>query len=92
MTNVVIGAGSGMGAEVARALAPRGPLILADVDLDAVGNVAQELGGDVTSMACDVTDQEQVDAVSRPGSRTSRRSSSPPAFRDRWPMVVGSSR
>ena len=63
MTNVVIGAGSGMGAEVARALAPRGPLILADVDLDAVGNVAQELGGDVTSMACDVTDQEQVDAV-----------------------------
>lgn len=63
MTNVVIGAGSGMGTEVARVLAPRGPLILADVDLDAVGTVAQELGGDVTSMACDVTDQEQIDAV-----------------------------
>ena len=35
MTNVVIGAGSGMGIEVARKLAPRGRLIAADVNLEA---------------------------------------------------------
>lgn len=63
MTNVVIGAGSGMGAAVARELAPRGALLLADVNLDAVQAVADEIGGDVAAMACDVTDQEQVDAV-----------------------------
>jgi NAD(P)-dependent dehydrogenase (short-subunit alcohol dehydrogenase family) len=63
MTNVVIGAGSGMGTAVARALAPRGPLLLADVDVAAVDAVARDLGGDVASMACDVTDQDQVDAV-----------------------------
>jgi NAD(P)-dependent dehydrogenase (short-subunit alcohol dehydrogenase family) len=63
MTNVVIGAGSGMGTAVARALAPRGPLLLADVDLDAVDAVAQELGGDATPMACDVTAPDQIDDV-----------------------------
>ena len=63
MTNVVIGAGSGMGIEVARALAPRGPLLLADVNLDAVQALADELGPEVTAMACDVTDQGQIDAL-----------------------------
>lgn len=63
MTNVVIGAGSGMGVAVTRALAPRGPLLVADRDFDAVAAVAAELGGDVTPLACDITDQEQVDAL-----------------------------
>lgn len=63
MTNVVVGAGSGMGTAVARALAPRGPLLLADVDPGSVEAVAADLGGDVRAMPCDVTDQGQVDAL-----------------------------
>ena len=63
MTNVVIGAGSGMGIEVARLLAPRGHLIAADRNLDAVEAVAAELGGDVEPVECDVTNQSQVDAL-----------------------------
>jgi NAD(P)-dependent dehydrogenase (short-subunit alcohol dehydrogenase family) len=63
MTNVVIGAGSGMGAAVARALAPRGHLIVADRDLEAVKAVAAELGGEVTPTACDVTEPSQVDSL-----------------------------
>jgi NAD(P)-dependent dehydrogenase (short-subunit alcohol dehydrogenase family) len=63
MTNVVIGAGSGMGAAVARVLAPRGRLIVADRDLAGVEAIAADLGGDVTAMGCDITDQDQVDAM-----------------------------
>lgn len=63
MTNVVIGAGSGMGVAVARALAPRGRLIVADRDLDAVTAVADELGGDLAPLECDITDREQIDAL-----------------------------
>jgi NAD(P)-dependent dehydrogenase (short-subunit alcohol dehydrogenase family) len=63
MTNVVIGAGSGMGTAVARALAPRGRLIVADRNLEAVEAVAAELGPDVTAFECDVTDQGQIDAL-----------------------------
>jgi NAD(P)-dependent dehydrogenase (short-subunit alcohol dehydrogenase family) len=62
-TNVVIGAGSGMGAAAAALLAPRGRLLLADRDLDAAARVATELGGDVEAVACDVTDQAAVDAL-----------------------------
>jgi NAD(P)-dependent dehydrogenase (short-subunit alcohol dehydrogenase family) len=63
MANVVIGAGSGMGTAVARALAPRGRLIVADRNLEAVEAVAAELGPDITAMACDITDQAQIDAL-----------------------------
>jgi NAD(P)-dependent dehydrogenase (short-subunit alcohol dehydrogenase family) len=67
MTNVVIGAGSGMGAEVARQLAPRGRLLAADRSIDAVEAVAKELanecGRTVEPIACDVTDAAQVDAL-----------------------------
>jgi len=63
MTNVVIGAGSGLGAAVARQLAPRGRLLTADRDLERVQQLAAELGGDVEAYACDVTDQAQVDAL-----------------------------
>jgi NAD(P)-dependent dehydrogenase (short-subunit alcohol dehydrogenase family) len=63
MTNIVIGAGSGMGAAVARRLAERGPMLVADVNIAAVEQLAAELGGGTRAMPCDVTDQGQVDAV-----------------------------
>jgi NAD(P)-dependent dehydrogenase (short-subunit alcohol dehydrogenase family) len=63
MTNVVIGAASGMGAAVARQLAPRGRLFIADRDLAGVEKLAAELGGDVQAFPGDVTSQEQVDAL-----------------------------
>jgi NAD(P)-dependent dehydrogenase (short-subunit alcohol dehydrogenase family) len=67
VTNVVVGAGSGMGAAVARELAPRGHLIVADANVAGAQQVAAEMradiGGDVDVMACDVTDPVQVDAL-----------------------------
>jgi len=69
-TNVVVGAASGMGEAVARALAPQGRLIVADVDLPGVQRLASELsdmGGEVVALRCDVTDaaqrQELVGAI-----------------------------
>ncbi len=62
-TNVVLGGGSGMGAAVARLLAPRGRLVLADVDAAKLTEVAADLGGDVATVACDVTSQDAVDAL-----------------------------
>ena len=43
MTNVVIGAASGMGVEVARQLAPRGRLLIADRNVDGVEALALSL-------------------------------------------------
>jgi len=63
MTNVVIGAASGMGAAVARQLAPRGPLVIADRNPEGIEALAAELGGDVRALPCDLTDQAQVDAL-----------------------------
>ena len=62
-TNVVIGAGSGMGAAVAQGLAGSGPLILADRNVDEAEKVAATLGDDCRVVACDVTDQAAVDAL-----------------------------
>lgn len=61
MTNIVIGAGSGIGVEVARLLAPRGRLILADVDDSQVAQLAGEL--DAEGVACDVTNSNHIDAL-----------------------------
>ena len=63
MTNVVVGAGSGMGTAVAHALAPRGHLIVADLNLESVEAVAKEIGGDVEAMTCDVTNAQQIEAL-----------------------------
>jgi NAD(P)-dependent dehydrogenase (short-subunit alcohol dehydrogenase family) len=63
MTNVVIGAASGMGAAAARQLAPRGRLLIADQNLAGVKKLAEELGGDVEATSCDVTNQASVDAL-----------------------------
>jgi NAD(P)-dependent dehydrogenase (short-subunit alcohol dehydrogenase family) len=62
-TNVVIGAASGMGAAVASLLAPRGPLLLADRDMDRLTGVAGDLDGDVTTMVCDITVPADLDAL-----------------------------
>ena len=63
MTNIVIGAASGMGAEVARQLAGRGPLLIVDQNIQGVEKLADELGSEVRVAGCDVTDQVQVDAL-----------------------------
>jgi NAD(P)-dependent dehydrogenase (short-subunit alcohol dehydrogenase family) len=63
MTNIVIGAASGMGAAVARALASRGRLIVADRDLDGAKRIAHEIGGEVEAAGCDITDAGQVAAL-----------------------------
>ena len=62
-TNVVIGAASGMGAAVASLLAPRGPLLLADRDTDGLIRVAANLGGNVRTVACDITVAADLDAL-----------------------------
>lgn len=62
MTDVVIGAGSGMGAAVARALAPDSRrLVLADRDGVAVARVAKELDGD--PFHCDIAEPASVDRL-----------------------------
>jgi NAD(P)-dependent dehydrogenase (short-subunit alcohol dehydrogenase family) len=63
MTNVVIGAASGMGAAVARCLAPRGRLLVADRDPAGAEELASELGGDVRAFPCDVTNPAQIDEL-----------------------------
>ena len=63
VTNVVIGAASGMGAATAELLAPLGPLLLADIGQAGLDEVAERLGGDVSTMVCDVTIPADVDAL-----------------------------
>jgi NAD(P)-dependent dehydrogenase (short-subunit alcohol dehydrogenase family) len=60
---VVVGAGSGMGAAVARRLHGPQPMIVADVDAAAAARMAAELGGDVVAVQCDVTDPASCDAL-----------------------------
>lgn len=60
-TALVTGAGSGIGAAVARRLSTEGAqVILADVSLDAVEALARELGPGARALRLDVRDEEQV--------------------------------
>ena len=60
-TALVTGAGSGIGASVARRLAAAGArVILADLSLDAVEELARELGPEARALQLDVRDEEQV--------------------------------
>ena len=60
-TALVTGAGSGIGAAVARRLSMEGAqVILADVSLDAVEALARELGAGARALRLDVRDEEQV--------------------------------
>jgi NAD(P)-dependent dehydrogenase (short-subunit alcohol dehydrogenase family) len=63
MTNVVIGAGSGMGTAVASVLAPRGRLIVADRDGVAVESVARLLGEGVEACQTDITSDRDIAAL-----------------------------
>ncbi|HEY6533349.1 MAG TPA: SDR family oxidoreductase [Acidimicrobiales bacterium] len=63
MTNVVIGAGSGMGKAVAEVLAPRGRLIVADVNADSAKAVADEIGGQAEALKVDLTDPADIDSL-----------------------------
>jgi len=63
----VTGAGSGIGAEIARSLAREGARVwLADLDGEAARRVADGIagrGGTATGVACDVTSEAQLDAA-----------------------------
>lgn len=60
-TALVTGAGSGIGAAVARRLAASGArVILADLSLAAVEELAGELGPEARALQLDVRDEEQV--------------------------------
>ena len=62
-TNVVVGGASGMGLAVAAALAERGPLLVADRDVEAAEAVAKALGTEALGVECDVTDSAHVRAL-----------------------------
>ena len=60
-TALVTGAGSGIGAAVARRLAREGArVVLADLSLAAVEELAAELGREARALRLDVRDEEQV--------------------------------
>lgn len=69
--SVVIGAGSGMGAAVARRLVAHGPLVLADRDGDRLAAVHAEVvkaaapDAEVRAAVCDITDLDSVAALAR---------------------------
>lgn len=62
MVDLVVGAGSGIGAAVAARLAG-GRLLLADLDLDAAERTAAALPGDVQPVACDLTDDTTLGSL-----------------------------
>lgn len=65
--DVVIGAGSGMGAAVAGLLTPERGLLVVDLDGEAAARTAEEVsartGRDVTALACDITNADDVARV-----------------------------
>ncbi|MFT7610801.1 MAG: NAD(P)-dependent dehydrogenase (short-subunit alcohol dehydrogenase family) [Candidatus Aldehydirespiratoraceae bacterium] len=61
VTNVVLGAATGMGAATARLLAPRGKLLLADVNADALAEIGAETGAE--TIRCDITKTDDVAAL-----------------------------
>ncbi len=63
LVDVVIGAGSGMGAAVAARLAGSRRMIVADQNEDAAAKVAKSLGEGVESVHCDVTDGASCEAL-----------------------------
>lgn len=63
---IVTGAGSGFGAAIARAYAKENAkVVLADLNLEAAQRVAKELGENGSVVACDVSNNDQVQAMVR---------------------------
>jgi 2-hydroxycyclohexanecarboxyl-CoA dehydrogenase len=61
---IVTGAGSGIGRAIARRLSAQGTtVVVTDIDCDAAGAVAVELGPQSTAIAVDVTSREAVEAM-----------------------------
>jgi NADP-dependent 3-hydroxy acid dehydrogenase YdfG len=62
---IITGAGSGIGAASARALADRYRLVLAGRRIEPLEELAAELGGpgEAVAVTCDVTEWEQVEAL-----------------------------
>src|SRR6516165_4325908 len=64
---IITGAGSGVGRAAALLFAEHGAkVVVADINLDAVREVANEVvaaGGAALAVACDVTDSASVDAL-----------------------------
>jgi rhamnulose-1-phosphate aldolase/alcohol dehydrogenase len=61
---VVTGAGSGIGAATAKAMAKEGAEVaILDRDLDAAKKIAKEVGGKALAVQCDVTDAASVRAA-----------------------------
>ena len=58
--NVVVGAGSGMGAAVAAILAERGPILVADKNPESLSVIAKSLSGPVDAVPCDLTNESEV--------------------------------
>ena len=71
-TAIVTGAGSGIGAAIARELAGAGATVMvADLDAAQAGAVAKEIGDTAFAHACDVTDPAAVERmVATAGERT----------------------
>jgi NAD(P)-dependent dehydrogenase (short-subunit alcohol dehydrogenase family) len=58
---LITGAGRGLGLAIAQLFAQRGARVaLADIDVAAADQAAQEIGGDTISLACDVTKPDDV--------------------------------
>ena len=73
MTDIVIGAGSGIGEAIARRLTSDSDrLLLADVDVSAAERVAGELGREVQVFRCDITSRDDLGAVADAAGPVSR--------------------
>jgi len=69
LVDVVIGAGSGMGAAVASQIKGERPLIVADANREAAEHAAASLGQGVEAVVVDITDPDSVQALAAKAPR-----------------------